>query len=155
LLEACNRAVEGSWPQPCTTQGCYVLDHCVAVLRSTGQARQYQYWRVGIVAQLIIRCIYYVSRTTHYVVIAYSIASCKARQIEQLRAICTLYEAVHPVHLIYHDQNAQVSPSIFERRVSTRIFPHCYSTDFASSPAAPWLDEFSAWHPRSITDGKL
>jgi integrase/recombinase XerD len=28
----------------------------------------------------------------------------------------------------------------------TRIFPHCYSTDYASSPAAPWLDEFSAWH---------
>ena len=28
----------------------------------------------------------------------------------------------------------------------TRIFPHCYSTDYSSSPAAPWLDAFSAWH---------
>jgi integrase/recombinase XerD len=28
----------------------------------------------------------------------------------------------------------------------TRIFPPCYSTDYSSSPAAPWLDAFSAWH---------
>jgi integrase/recombinase XerD len=28
----------------------------------------------------------------------------------------------------------------------TRIFPHCYSTDYSLSPAAPWLDAFSAWH---------
>ena len=28
----------------------------------------------------------------------------------------------------------------------TRIFPPCYSTDYNTSPAAPWLDAFSAWH---------
>jgi hypothetical protein len=28
-----------------------------------------------------------------------------------------LYEAVHPGHLTYHDQNVPVSPSIFERKV--------------------------------------
>lgn len=28
----------------------------------------------------------------------------------------------------------------------TRIFPHCYSTEYSSSPAAPWLDAFSTWH---------
>jgi len=28
----------------------------------------------------------------------------------------------------------------------TRMFPHCYSTDYAASPAAPWLEAFAAWH---------
>ena len=28
----------------------------------------------------------------------------------------------------------------------TMIFPRCYSTEYSSSPAAPWLDAFSAWH---------
>ncbi|MEO8186882.1 MAG: tyrosine-type recombinase/integrase [Burkholderiaceae bacterium] len=27
-----------------------------------------------------------------------------------------------------------------------RIFPSRYSTDYSSSPAAPWLDAFAAWH---------
>jgi hypothetical protein len=32
--------------------------------------------------------------------------------------MCTLCEAVDLVHLIYHDQNAPVSPSSFERGLS-------------------------------------
>src|SRR5208282_1089439 len=28
----------------------------------------------------------------------------------------------------------------------TRIFPPFYSTEYSSSPAAPWLDAFAAWH---------
>jgi hypothetical protein len=32
-----------------------------------------------------------------------------------------LCEAIHPVHLIYHDQNAPLSPSIFERRVIVEL----------------------------------
>lgn len=31
----------------------------------------------------------------------------------------------------------------------TRIFPHCYSTNYSASTAAPWLEAFAAWH-----DGK-
>jgi len=27
-----------------------------------------------------------------------------------------------------------------------RVFPPCYSTDYSSSPVAPWLDAFSTWH---------
>lgn len=27
-----------------------------------------------------------------------------------------------------------------------RIFPHCYSTDYSTSQAAPWLSAFEAWH---------
>jgi integrase/recombinase XerD len=28
----------------------------------------------------------------------------------------------------------------------TRIFPQCYSTDYSTSTAAPWLTAFEAWH---------
>src|ERR1700761_9862403 len=28
----------------------------------------------------------------------------------------------------------------------TRIFPPCYSTDYAASTAAPWLSLFDTWH---------
>ena len=55
-----------------------ILDHRVSMLRSIGKTGEHQHGRVGIVAQL---CLfvggYYVTRTTHDVVMAYWLGWCK------------------------------------------------------------------------------
>jgi integrase/recombinase XerD len=40
----------------------------------------------------------------------------------------------------------RISRGYLENTMRHRIFPSCYSTNYSSSPAAPWLDAFSAWH---------
>ncbi len=90
LLQSRDRTIEGARPQSCTTQGGDVLDHGVAVLGSTGQARQYQYRRVRIVAQRIADSIYYASRTTHDVVISRRRSDCKTWQMDRLYSLVAL-----------------------------------------------------------------
>jgi len=71
VLQAGNRAIQRSRTQTSSAKARNVLDHCVPVLRSTGEAGQHKQGRVRIVRRSIaIFGYYYVSRTTHDVVIA-------------------------------------------------------------------------------------
>ena len=71
LLQAGNRTIQRSRTQTSSAKARDVFDHRVSVLRSTGKAGKHKQRRVGIVprSRAIFRN-YYVSRTTHDVVIA-------------------------------------------------------------------------------------
>src|ERR1700744_5100132 len=67
LLQTGDGSVERSGSQACTTKVGNVFDHGVSVLGTAGEAGQNEQRRVRVMAELRP---YYVSRTTHNVVIA-------------------------------------------------------------------------------------
>src|SRR5579863_5100112 len=70
LLQAGDRAIQRSRPQADAAEAGNILDHGVSMLRPTRQAGQHKQRRVGEVAWARVVCLYYVSRTTHDVVVA-------------------------------------------------------------------------------------
>src|SRR5271157_3466941 len=71
LLQSGNRPIQRSRTQTTPAQACDVFDHRVSMFRSTGKAGQHQQGRVGIMSRSrTILGVYYVSRTTHDVVLA-------------------------------------------------------------------------------------
>jgi hypothetical protein len=78
LFEACDGPIQRPWSQPRAAQAGNVFDHRVPVLRSSGKAGKHQQRWVRVVADSRRSLsFYYVTRTTHDVVIAQVAHSCK------------------------------------------------------------------------------
>jgi hypothetical protein len=78
LLQPRNRPIQRSRPQPRPAHALNVFDHRVPMLRPISQASQHQQRRIGIVPHSrVVLGFYYVSRTTHNVVIARSVPARK------------------------------------------------------------------------------
>ena len=69
LLQAGNRPIQRSRTQTSSAKARDIFDHCVSMLRSTGQAGKHEQRRIRIVPRsLAIPAYSYVLRTSHNVV---------------------------------------------------------------------------------------